>query len=430
MKKIFTLFTAIALTTAASADTVWDFTVLPTQTIDGTGNLGTNATDGVFVEDDGAAWAIAYNLSGIEDGTEFTSKAGEVFEPTKGLVWSALPNEKMVIYRNYPTNYGGKYLFMNKACEVMIPAKAGQVIEIVAGTAKNNKKITSQDVVETFTTDDGETLNGVVVDGAVNYDYKPYTLTVKVDNPYISFENNICIQRITVKEASAASPTKWDFTILPTQTIDGTGNLGTNATDGVFVEDDGAAWAIAYNLSGIEDGTEFTSKAGEVFEPTKGLVWSALPNEKMVIYRNYPTNYGGKYLFMNKACEVMIPAKAGQVIEIVAGTAKNNKKITSQDVVETFTTDDGETLNGVVVDGAVNYDYKPYTLTVKVDNPYISFENNICIQTIELKDATAITSVTADKVKDYKMYNIAGQRISTPIRGQIYIMNGKKYIAQ
>ena len=137
MKKIFTLFTAIALTTAASADTVWDFTVLPTQTIDGTGNLGTNA---VFVEDDGAAWAIAYNLSGIEDGTEFTSKAGEVFEPTKGLVWSALPNEKMVIYRNYPTNYGGKYLFMNKACEVMIPAKAGQVIEIVAGTAKNNKR--------------------------------------------------------------------------------------------------------------------------------------------------------------------------------------------------------------------------------------------------------------------------------------------------
>ena len=84
----------------------------------------------------------------------------------------------------------------------------------------------------------------------------------------------------------------------------------------------------------------------------------------------------------------------------------------------------------MVVDGAVNYDYKPYTLTVKVDNPYISFENNICIQTIELKDATAITSVTADKVKDYKMYNIAGQRISTPIRGQIYIMNGKKYIAQ
>lgn len=48
-----------------------------------------------------------------------------------------------------------------------------------------------------------------------------------------------------------------------------------------------------------------------------------------------------------------------------------------------------------------------------------------------LSAATAINSITTEKVvKNGVMYNIAGQRISTPVRGQIYIMNGKKYIAK
>jgi hypothetical protein len=44
--------------------------------------------------------------------------------------------------------------------------------------------------------------------------------------------------------------------------------------------------------------------------------------------------------------------------------------------------------------------------------------------------STAINNVTIQQVKDNMMYNIAGQRIAAPVRGQIYIMNGKKYIAQ
>lgn len=230
---------------------------------------------------------------------------------------------------------------------------------------------------------------------------------------------------------SETSGQVWDFTVLPTQKIDGTGNLATNAADGVLVEDEGAAWAIIYNVAGIEDGTEFTASNGVTFEPTKGLKWSALPNDKMVIYRNYPANYGGKYLFTNKACEVMIPAKAGQVIEIIAGTAKNNKKITSQDVEETFTTDDGETLKGVVVDGTVNYDYKPYTLTVKVANPYISFENNICIQKITVKDAGTSSVKTIQNVtrQNGVRYNLSGQKVGDDYKG-IVIMNGKKYMVK
>ena len=366
---------------------VWDFSVLPTQTIDGTGNLATNAEGGVLPDDGGESWSIAYNLAGVADGSQLMNKVDEVFEPTKGIIFGALPNEKMVIYRNYNEANGGKYLFFNKAAEIMIPAKAGQVIEIVAATAKNNKKITSQDVVETFTTSDGEVLKGVLVDGTTKFVYATYTMTVANDNPYFSLENNICIQKITVKNAAPVTPSLWDFSILPTQTIDGTGNLATNAEGGVLPDDGGESWSIAYNLAGVADGSQLMNKVDEVFEPTKGIIFGALPNEKMVIYRNYNEANGGKYLFFNKAAEIMIPAKAGQVIEIVAATAKNNKKITSQDVVETFTTSDGEVLKGVLVDGTTKFVYATYTMTVANDNPYFSLENNICIQKITVKDA-------------------------------------------
>ena len=366
---------------------VWDFSVLPTQTFDGTGNIITNVESGVLPDDGGESWSIAYNIAGVADGSQLMNKAAEVFEPTKGIVFGALPNEKMVIYRNYNEANGGKYLFFNKAVDLMIPAKKGQVIEFIAATAKNNKKITSQDVEETFTTTDGETLKGILVDGTTKFVYNTYTVTVTVDNPYFSFENNICIQKITVKEAAPVTPTLWDFSVLPTQTFDGTGNIITNVESGVLPDDGGESWSIAYNIAGVADGSQLMNKAAEVFEPTKGIVFGALPNEKMVIYRNYNEANGGKYLFFNKAVDLMIPAKKGQVIEFIAATAKNNKKITSQDVEETFTTTDGETLKGILVDGTTKFVYNTYTVTVTVDNPYFSFENNICIQKITVKEA-------------------------------------------
>ena len=44
--------------------------------------------------------------------------------------------------------------------------------------------------------------------------------------------------------------------------------------------------------------------------------------------------------------------------------------------------------------------------------------------------SSAINDVTIQQVQDNVMYNTAGQRVSAPVRGQIYIMNGKKYIAK
>lgn len=46
-----------------------------------------------------------------------------------------------------------------------------------------------------------------------------------------------------------------------------------------------------------------------------------------------------------------------------------------------------------------------------------------------LGTTSGISSITtSDAVKNGAMYNLAGQRISAPVSGQIYIQNGKKYI--
>ena len=236
---------------------------------------------------------------------------------------------------------------------------------------------------------------------------------------------------VTAGGGETGLETVWDFTVLPTAKIDGAGNIETNATDGIFVEDEGAAWQQAYNKAELPDGTEFISNAdGTVFEPTKHLVWSALSSNKMVFYRNYPPAYGGKHLFFNKEAEVMIPCKAGQVIEMMmTGSKVTTKKITSQDVVETFD-EEGTPVGGVKLDITTAYgDYFPVTLTAKVENVYLTFQSTLCIQKITVKDGgTGIAAVkTANKVANNVMYNLAGQKVGKDYKG-IVIVNGKKML--
>ena len=231
----------------------------------------------------------------------------------------------------------------------------------------------------------------------------------------------------------ASADTVWDFTVLPTQVCDGTGNLSANMTDGK-ISDDPNKWSAFDNIAGLTDGSELSVKAGEVFEPTKGLIWSAMDSKQTVNFRNWPEEYCGMHLHINKAAEVMIPAKAGQVIELVLATSKNGgttKKITSSDVVETFD-NDGVATGGIKIEFAEKAVYSTYTLTAKVDNPYLAFETTIAIQKIEVKNATGIEAVknTVKNNGNNMMFNLAGQRIAEPVKGQIYIMNGKKYIGK
>lgn len=47
-----------------------------------------------------------------------------------------------------------------------------------------------------------------------------------------------------------------------------------------------------------------------------------------------------------------------------------------------------------------------------------------------MNETDGINSVNANTINDGNIYNLAGQRITAPVRGQMYIMNGKKYIAK
>ena len=388
---------------------VWDFTVLPTQKIDGTGNLETNAADGVFVEDGGAAWQQAYNKAGLTDGTEFTCADGVVFEPTKGLKWSALENNKMVFYRNYPAEYGGKHLAFNKAAEVMIPAKAGQVIEMVLASSKSGgttKKITSQDVVETF--DDG---GGIKIEFPTAYEYGTYTLTAKVDNPYLAFESTFCIQKITVKDAGE-TPVEGGVIF----SWEG-GEAGATVTGGT-----------ATYMSGPEGTDRVNYKNSDYY--TLSI------NGKKGNMGTEASNNGG-YIQIDLNQELA----ADDAIEM---TGYINKNEAGKEASIFFQFEKGEGVDDPYIYGdADNIDPtvggKISTHELKVPADAAGSKNfkmsrnkagtNVFLTKLVITrgGASGISDVKVVRVADGAIYNLAGQKVGKDYKG-IVIMNGRKFM--
>ena len=388
---------------------VWDFTVLPTQKIDGTGNLETNAADGVFVEDGGAAWQQAYNKAGLTDGTEFTCADGVVFEPTKGLKWSALENNKMVFYRNYPAEYGGKHLAFNKAAEVMIPAKAGQVIEMVLASSKSGgttKKITSQDVVETF--DDG---GGIKIEFPTAYEYGTYTLTAKVDNPYLAFESTFCIQKITVKDAGE-TPVEGGVIF----SWEG-GEAGATVTGGT-----------ATYMSGPEGTDRVNYKNADYY--TLSI------NGKKGNMGTEASNNGG-YIQIDLNQELA----ADDAIEM---TGYINKNEAGKEASIFFQFEKGEGVDDPYIYGdADNIDPtvggKISTHELKVPADAAGSKNfkmsrnkagtNVFLTKLVITrgGASGISDVKVVRVADGAIYNLAGQKVGKDYKG-IVIMNGRKFM--
>ena len=264
----------------------------------------------------------------------------------------------------------------------------------------------------------------------ISYPSSNYKLEVAEDNSTVTvtFNEETKEVKATVAAGTAGSGVAWDFTVLPTQKIDNeTANMETNAPDGTFTEDEGAGWQQAFNKADFPDGAEFKVNATDVFIPFKGLKWTAMASKQTVFYRNYPAEYGGKHLAFNKEAEFMLPAKKGEKIEMLVATSKKGgttKKITSQDVEETF--DEGT--GGIKIEFTEAYVYQPVVLTVKVDNPYLKFESTFCVQKIEVKDASGINTLNANaKVYNGAIYNLAGQKVGKDYKG-IVIMNGKKFM--
>lgn len=405
MKKIFTLIAAAVMGLTASAQQVWDFTVIPTQTVDGTGNIEVNA--GTTMPTDPNAWGMIFNKAGILPGSEFMATSSAVFEPMKGLKWELLGDSKMIIWRNYPAEYGGVYLFFNKEAQVSIPAKEGQIIEFVAASAKNNKTITS----------DGIDAPIEVLFGDAQYSYATYSCKATVDNPTLNFQNNICIQKITVSgEGSTPAATE---TLVAT--LDATTNIGGN---------DGAKW-------NFKDGYTITNELGN---------------------RNYSDD--GKYMTIGKVTpsqaryhKINVPANVTvSAVEIEGYT--NNETATAYSYVykindvtydEMFEAHE----DAIIANRTAKYGFpnsseknadgtqKIATHKIAITNPTaggplnIGFTGTNAVRVLfRLYSGTATGIEQVETVvvpaKDV-IYNLAGQKVGPDYKG-IVIKNGKKYM--
>lgn len=213
----------------------------------------------------------------------------------------------------------------------------------------------------------------------------------------------------------------WDFSVVPTQTLDDTGNLKCNLSTNGVMDTNPDNWCTFYNTSPVLDGQGLYVKKGEEFELTKGITFDLLGSDKMIMFRNYPTAYGGMHLYINKALVMYLPIKAGSKVTFTI-TSTKTRTLTFEGVTQDVpSSSSGETY------GTLTYD-------VTEDNPPVEFlRNNYFIKSITVEEggtADGITEVLQSVKQDGRMYNIAGQRLSKPIKGQIYIINGRKYVAR
>lgn len=405
MKKLFTLIAAALMGLTASAQQVWDFTVIPTQTIDGTGNIEVNA--GTTMPTDPNAWGIIYNKAGVLPGSEFMATSSAVFEPTKGLKWELLGDSKMIIWRNYPAEYGGVYLFFNKEAGVSIPAKEGQTIEFVAASAKNNKTITS----------DGIDAPIEVLFGDAAYSYATYSCKATVDNPVLNFQNNICIQKITVSgEGSSSTATE---TLVAT--LDASTNTGTN---------DGSTW-------NFKDGYTITNELGN---------------------RNYSDD--GKYMTIGKVTASQaryhkINVPAGVMVSAIEMEGYTNNdtptaysyvyKINDVTYDEMFEAHE----DAIIANRTAKYGFpnssekngdgsqKVATHKIAIENPTaggslnIGFTGTNAVRMLFRLYSGGTTGIeqleTVVVPASDVIYNLAGQKVGSDYKG-IVIKNGKKFV--
>lgn len=442
-----TVIVTIGGSAEQSQEKVWDFTVIPAQIVDGTGNLRSSVGDHIN-DDQGASWSAFYNAAGVKDGEQFTVKEGELFEQTKGLTFGILDNDKMVLYRNYPSanengeNYGGCHLYFNKDVDVTIPAKKGQIIEVVLTSAKENKVCTSTGISE-----------GIAVPvskGSKDISgYAAVSTTVTEDNPTITFKSAVYVQKITVKDGGSApveEGQKWDFTKWSDATVAALkADAAASKTEGwsdvekkadaeaggepTEVAKDNCFWFAG---TANEDGT--LSANNVVIEELKGLKFGNADYNaarSLAIAVNYKEPnassdfgpyQGASYLWLGgkgKLCFTIPNVAAGSTITIEAESHKIS---------------DPRGLQLKQGDTQIGEDFKPTTFasntwTIENAGDVDVWNTNGChIYTITIKaGATGISTVKAQNVQSNVIYNLAGQKVGKDYKG-IVIMNGKKVV--
>ena len=398
MKKIFTFIAATSLALAASAQQTWDFTVISTQVVDGTGNLRSSVGDRIN-DDQGESWSAFYNAGGIKDEEQFTVKAGELFDLTKGLSFGILDNDKMVLYRNYPAAYGGTHLYFNKEVDVTIPAKAGQTIEFVACSGKNDKEVTSMGIEAGFT-----------ILYSKEFDYATYTCKAIEDNPVLTIKSAVYVQKISVLDGGSGSGLIYSWE-SPEGTVVETGGKATymsgpEGADRVNYQNAGN-YTLSINGKKASMGTEESNNGGYIqIDLDQELKGGDAIELTGYINKNESGKEASLYFQFEKG--------DGVDDEYIYGDADNiEESVGGKISTHTFTVPEAS-------DGSKNF---KMTRSKAQTNIFLTK------LTVSRGGQSGVKEVSVTRPVNNAVYNLKGQRVNDSYKG-IVIKNGKKFIAK
>ena len=110
----------------------------------------------------------------------------------------------------------------------------------------------------------------------------------------------------------------------------------------------------------------------------------------------------------------------------------DQSKFFSTDDVKKYMVENG---GGYEVLGDLTLDAGDYRATITVDwnnenAKSLSFDQFTITGSLNGSGTSISSAIIENAAKNNIMYNLAGQRITAPVSGQIYILNGKKYIAK
>lgn len=235
----------------------------------------------------------------------------------------------------------------------------------------------------------------------------------------------IVLLALALSSTAALAQQKWDFSVIPTQVVDGTGNLACNGgsdglTDGTFIADPNK-WCYFYNTAITQPNQTLQVSAGVDFTLTSGITFSRMRKAKTILFRNYPENNGGMHLYVKEAFTMYLPAKTGDKIVLIC-YADKSRTISSTKTAEA-TQQVPRSDNGA--------EYHTLVFTVTDDTPDLTFQPNVYVQSITIEPAsTGIAVIPTARQTSSDVYNLMGQRVLNPVRGQVYVRNGRKFLAK
>ena len=376
----------------------------------------------------------SYTVNAVVDGTKEPLAVGTTFEG----------DAVTVFYPKYINNGGTLYTkaaISNAYNYTFTPTENATVVDLEYSS-------TSNDNIVFFS--EAEKLDGVSV-----YE-DSYTNIRMSDGVAGYFASQTAIVNLPAGVYTITSATRAGTTTF----YAGSTEVGSVKSDGSFTETTSAEFTLTENTDiSVSAGSNkayfdyvFIRKTKDIHSVT---INASAATGATTLYLDYPVAiaegttawYASAYdadadkLTMTQLTDY-IPAKTGVVIVGTAGqtytfeetsetvAAVENNKLEGQVTAyteETFTTSDGWYYL------ALSGNFKKYEGTA-TKNAYKAYLNlterpwSVSIKdiTLEWSEATGISEIATNKPQTARMYNIAGQKVSAPVKGNIYIVNGKK----